>query len=313
LRDDPGSGRQFGEQRPTKVGIELVGRVERQARRHTVPALAQLAGRLDDGTILTSSISGTLQVVAQTPTGILSNAVSSVDIVFNTAINPLSLASLNVVLSTPTAVPVADITASVTGLDTLRVSFPPQSVPGSYSIQVGPQIQDLFGRTMPQAYVGGFTLALPVIQGTVTDTNGQPVPGVLLQPDSGLPAAMTDASGNYSLNFSSGSTFTVTPSLSGFVFVPGSRGYTNAIASVGGENYGMVPIPAPTLGSVLSDNGLTLNWHGLPRVTYQIYSSTNMVDWEAYGDPFVGSDVDVQVTAPMDGAPQKFFRVQAGN
>lgn len=72
----------------------------------------------------------------------------------------------------------------------------PSSVaPGDYQLETGPGISDLFAVPMSQVFTGAFTAYPPLLTGTATDTNGQPVAGVLLQPDSGLRPATTYASG----------------------------------------------------------------------------------------------------------------------
>ena len=120
---------------------------------------------------------------------------------------------------------------------------------------------------------------LPTIQGLVTDTNGLPVPGVVLQSDGGVPPAVTDAAGRYSLGFVPGSSFTVTPALGGFVFVPGSRAYTGLTAPFTNENFLVVTSIVPTLASSREGNNLLTSWLGIQGVTYQLYCSTNLTYW----------------------------------
>jgi hypothetical protein len=137
----------------------------------------------DDGTIFIASTPGALQVVGQTPAGIVSNVVSSVDFLFNSVVNPLTATNTDVVLVTPGGIlPQTDLVVSTLGLDGLRISFPPQTAVGGYTLRVGPQIEDLLGQAMSQVYTGAFTVVLPTISGRVTNTNGLPVAGVVLQP-----------------------------------------------------------------------------------------------------------------------------------
>jgi len=205
-----------------------------------------------------------------------------------------------------------DLTVSVIGLSTLPLSFPLQTTPGDYSVQVGPQILNLFGTAMSQTYTGSFTVVLPVIEGTVTDTNGQPVAGVTIQPSFGS-APSTDAAGHYTLGFIPGLSISVTPSLGSLVFLPGMRTYTNATESVTGEDYLAVTSLAPAVTGGGSGTNLWLSWHGLPGVTYQAWWSTNLADWLPYGDPLPGTNGTLDLVIPMDADPQKFFRIGAVN
>ena len=73
-----------------------------------------------------------------------------------------------------------------------------------------------------------------IVSGTIT-ASGSPLAGVTL---GGLPGnPVTDASGNYSALVAPGWSGTVTPSLAGYVFSPGSRTYTNVAASQTAQNY----------------------------------------------------------------------------
>jgi hypothetical protein len=56
-----------------------------------------------------------------------------------------------------------------------------------------------------------------------------------------------------------------------------------------------------------------MNWFGISGVTYQLYSSTNLVDWLPYGDAFPGTNGPVVLPVPTTGDPARFFRVQASN
>ena len=78
---------------------------------------------------------------------------------------------------------------------------------------------------MSQVYTGAFSIVWAVVQGAVTDTNGLPVPGVLLQPDGGVPATTTDTNGNYVLGVPPAGTVRSCPRKTGLMFVPSSRTY----------------------------------------------------------------------------------------
>src|SRR5205823_93981 len=92
--------------------------------------------------------------------------------------------------------------------------------------ELGPGIQDLFGQTLSQVYTGAFTISIPLITGTVRDTNGTPISGVTLQETAApLLSAATDANGFYSIGVDPGWAGAIVPSLQDFVFVPGTRAY----------------------------------------------------------------------------------------
>ena len=268
----------------------------------------------DDGTVLVGSDFTLPQVLSQTPVGLVSNAVSSVDLTFSTAVNPYSFDSTAILLNTPNGLADSNsITVSMLSPTLYRVYFPQQTALGAYTITVGPQIEDLYGQPMSQAYTGAFAISLPFIQGQVTDTNGLPVAGVVLQPDGGMSPAATDSHGNYMLGFVPGSSFTVTPSMAGLMFAPGSMSYPGVTTTVSNQNYLAVGSIGPAVGATLQAPNLALGWHGLLGVHYQVYSSTNLVDWLPYGDVIAGSNAAVQVLVPIDSDPLRFFRILAGN
>jgi hypothetical protein len=266
-----------------------------------------------DGSIFYSA-NLTLQVLSHTPIGIVSNGVSLVDLVFNEAPDPASFSGTDVSLTTPNGpLSLSAFTISTLNPSSYRVSFPLQTAVGDYIFTVGTNINDLYGQPMSQVYTGAFTVLLPVIQGAITGTNGQPVSGVLIQPDGGLSTTTTDTNGNYALGILPGWSGTVVPSGAGLMYVPGSRAYTNVITSVSNQNYLAVTTIAPDVSSGLQATNLMINWHGIPGVMYQLYSSTNLVDWLPYGDPLLGTNGPVVLPIPINGDPARFFRVQAGN
>jgi hypothetical protein len=266
-----------------------------------------------DGSIFYSA-NLTLQVLSHTPVGIVSNGVSSVDLVFNEAPDPASFSEADVSLTTPNGPLSPDALAvSTLSSSSYRVSFPLQTAVGDYTFTVGTNINDLYGQPMSQVYTGAFTISLPVIQGAITGTNGQPVPGVLIQPDGGLSTTTTDTNGNYTLGILPGWSGTVVPSGGGFVFAPGSRVYTNVTTSISNQNYVAVITIAPVVSAGLQATNLMMNWFGISGVIYQLYSSTNLVDWLPYGDAFPGTNGPVELLVPTVGDPIRFFRVQAGN
>ena len=266
-----------------------------------------------DGSVFYST-NLTLQVLSHTPAGMVSNGVSLVDLVFNEAPDPVSFSGTDVSLTTPNGpLSAGAFTVSMLNSSGYRVSFPLQTAVGDYIFTVGTNINDLYGQPMSQVYTGAFTVLLPVIQGAITGTNGQPVSGVLIQPDGGLSATTTDTNGNYALGILPGWSGTVVPSGGGLMYVPGSRAYTNVTTSVSNQNYLAIITIAPDVSSGLQATNLMMNWFGIPGVTYQLYSSTNLADWLPYGDPFLGTNGPVVLPVPINGDPMRFFRVQAGN
>jgi hypothetical protein len=138
-----------------------------------------------------------------------------------------------------------------------------------------------------------------------------PVSGVLLQPDGGVPSTISDANGNYVLGVPPSATINVVPSKSNLRFVPSSRSYANVTTSISNENYLAASTVAPALTTQVQTNMIILSWYGIRGVTYQPLYSTNLVDWLPYEGVLPGSNGPLQVLAPMDTDPIKFFRVGA--
>lgn len=265
------------------------------------------------GSVFTSTNYG-LQVMSSSPEGIVTNSVSSVILNFNIAPIPATVTAGAVSLTTPNGVlPAGQLAVAELTSTSYQVSFPAQTAVGNYTIQASSSISDLLGQPLSPAYAGTFTISLPVIQGTVSDGNGNPLPGVLLQPSGGLSYTTTDTNGNYSLGFVPGSSFTVTPSLGAFIFLPASMSYSNVTATVVNQNYIGVTSLAPTLAAAGTNSGLTLGWQGLPGVNYQVYASSNLINWLPWGAAIVGSNGPVQVTIATGGAAQQYFSVQASH
>jgi len=267
-----------------------------------------------EGTIFLSSVIGDFQVASQSPTGVVSNTVSFVDVSFNEAVDPASVSASAFTLVTPVGImPGASLNATVIGAATVRVGFPAQNVPGDYSLQVATTLTNILGQPLAQSFTGNFTIALPTISGTVADTNGAPVAGVLVQPDGGLTGAATDTNGFYSIGVPPGWNGTVTPSFNNLMFVPGSLAYTNVTDALTNQNFVIVPTIAPNLSSSLSGTNLSLGWSGLAGVTYQAWWSTNLVDWLPCGDAIPGTNGPQQIVLPVDASPSMFYRVGASD
>ena len=307
---DGGAGELYG------GGGGAGGRIALYAHANAFFGLATASGAGGDfpganGTIYSNNVPP-LQVLSNSPIGIVSNGVSSVTLYFNDAPNPNSFPATAISLTAPTGpLPFTSFSISMSSSTCYVVSFPLQTAVGNYVLTVGPNINDLYGQPMSQVYMGLFAISLPVIQGFITDTNSQPVAGVLLQPSAGS-SATTDTNGNYALGFVPGSSFTVTPSLGALLFLPGSMSYTNVSASISNQNYVAVSTLAAFLTAKGNPTNLLLNWQGLPGVNYQVYWSTDLFNWVPLGPAVIGTNGPAQVNiAQTVGGPAQFFSVQS--
>ena len=264
-----------------------------------------------DGSTYYATTPAPAQVVSCMPTGVLNAAVSSLDVSFNTVVNPASVSAASVSLTAPGGVPVNGLSVVALSPYSFRFYFPEQTALGNYAIKVGPQIPDLFGQPMSQVYTSAFSIVWSLVQGTVTDTNALPVAGVVLQPDGGIASTTTDTNGNYALSLPPGGTIIVTPSATNLVFVPSSRTYVNVTGTVSNENYLAVSTIIPAVAMQVQTNTCVLSWNGIAGVAYQPLYSTNLVDWLPYADALPGTNGPMQFVMPIDTAPQLFFRVGA--
>jgi hypothetical protein len=203
------------------------------------------------------------------------------------------------------------------GASSLRFDFPYQSSVGNYSFTAGPQIADLFGQTMSQVYTGAFSVLLPVVQGFVTDTNGNPVPGVVLQPSSGYSSSTTSSNGEYAIGFPPGASY-LTPIKPGLMFVPSRRYYNNIGGSISNENYLAVTTIAPNLAAELQGTNFVMHWTGISGVTYQLYFSTDLIYWQSSSALIPGSNGPMQLSISIFSNdpmyyPIGFYRLNARN
>lgn len=149
-----------------------------------------------------------------------------------------------------------------------------------------------------------------LISGNITDTNGVGMAGVILQP-SGLPAVLTDTNGFYSVIVPPIWSGSVTPA-GGDTFLPGSRNYVSLITNAPSQNFIVASPAAFNLSTVrLDGSNASLNWYGINGVTYQMYYSTDLVNWAPYGPAFIGSNAPVVVTPPSTNSTPMFFRLGA--
>ena len=266
-----------------------------------------------NGSIYSASTPPALQVVSTTPAGAVNSGVSSFDILFSAAVNPASVSAATVALTAPGGVAVSNLAVSTISAYLFRVSFLQQIAQGDYILTVGPQVLDLLGQPMSQVYTGAFSIVWSAVQGAVTDTNGLPVAGVVLQPDNGIPSTTTDTNGLYLLSVPPNMTIHVTPSAPGLMFVPSSRSYVNVTAAISNKNYLAVSTIAPAVAMQVQTNTCVLSWYGLSGVSYQPLYSTNLVDWLPYNSALPGTNGAMQLLLPMDTNPIMFFRVGASD
>jgi len=265
------------------------------------------------GTIYYSSAPLGFQISSQSPSGLVSNVVSSVDLTFNEAVASGSVSGATFTLTTPAGVlPANNLGVSLNGPSTVHLTFPAQNLLGSYTVQAATTITNIFGQPLAQNYTGSFSITLPMISGTVTTTNGVPVAGVLLQP-SGLIGATTDVNGNYAIGVPTGWSGTITPSFGTSAFIPGTLSYTNLPGAVSGQNFVMISTIAPSLTTSVGGGNLTLGWTGLTGVTYQAWVSTDLVNWSLYGSAIPGTNGLQQIVVPLDNSPAVFFRLTASD
>ena len=293
------------------------GRIALYSPTNTFTGLTTVLGgdgaeRGENGTIYISTNLPPFEIVSHQPAGTVTNWMNTVVLTFSSAFDPSSISASDIGINTPNGATSA-VELSALNSSTLRIiMFPVQTTVGDYTITIGPQIEDLFGRPMSQPYTGTFRILLPEIRGVVRDTNGQPVARVELRLMGGQPPTFTDGSGEYRLGVPSGWSGSVTPVFRNDVmFVPGSRVYTDVNASIGNDDYLMVSVP--TLGGQLDGTNFLLDWQGIPGVTYQPLWSTNLVDWFPYGRFLSGSNGVMKLLVPVDDDPMKFFRVRSEN
>jgi len=263
------------------------------------------------GTVSFGSALSGLQILSQSPTGSVTNTVSSVNLIFSDMLNPGSVSASDFTLVTPDGLlSQTSLIVTVASPYSVQLNFPTQNLVGTYTVRVGTAISDAFGASLAQPYSGTFTVSLPTISGTVTGTNGAGVAGVSMQASGGLIAATTDSNGNYSLGVPPGWTGVVTPALGSDTFLPSSMSYTNVTGSLTNQNYEMVQSIAPALTSSLSAGNCCLNWNGISGVSYQVLWSTNLVTWQPLGGPIAGTNGPMQTALPIGSNAAAFFKIQ---
>jgi hypothetical protein len=263
-----------------------------------------------NGTVFLSAVLPPSGVLAQSPTGVVSFAVSNVDLTFSSPIDLDSVSGANFRIFTPSGVlPQAQVTLSTPDPNTLQAGFPPQTQAGYYEIYLGPQVRDIYGVPLGTAYAGSFVVLPPILSGRVTDTNGSPVPYVTLGAGGNLLAGITDSNGLYSLPVPPSWSGTVTPVKGQARFLPAARSYTNVTANLANQDFLMATPPAPMLTVQAQGASLQLGWQGLSGATHQLLCSTNLVDWLPCGPALPGVNEPMRAAVPLGPEPGKFFRI----
>jgi hypothetical protein len=165
---------------------------------------------------------------------------------------------------------------------------------------------------MSAAYVGSFVILPPVISGRVADGHGAPVEFVTIRPSGGLASAVTDASGNYSLEVTPSWNGSLTPSKGSSVFLPASRIYGDVNGDLTNQNFVVITPALLTITQQRQGANLNLSWYGINGVAYQPLYSTDLVTWLPYQDPVIGTNGPLSLLVPLNQSPSIFFRFGAG-
>jgi hypothetical protein len=266
------------------------------------------------GTVYNTNSLLPFQVISSSPSDITTSLVSYVELTFNEVVNISGLSVSGFILNTPNG-PLSQTNLGIYTIgalpSTVRISFPAQNTPGDYSFQISSGITSIFDQPISQVHSGMFTLVLPTISGTVTNSAGQGVAGVLVQSYDTFGSVTTDANGNYSIGVPYGWNGTLTPALGTSAFVPSFLSFANVSGPITAQNFLMVTSIAPLLNSSVSGGNFNLSWLGISGASYQAFSSTNLTDWQPWGGPLPGTNGQMQLAAPLSGQPAQFFRIQA--
>jgi hypothetical protein len=151
-------------------------------------------------------------------------------------------------------------------------------------------------------------LSVPVlhIEGFVKTTSGLPVSGASLA--IGGWAVHTDQNGFYSTEVPL-EPFSVHPFASGFDLAPALRHYSYLSESLSNQDYVAMPI-TPGVSATVEGSALVMKWEAFAGMNFQIFSSSNMVDWMEYGSPFPATTGLMSRTFAMEDLPQMFFQLR---
>jgi hypothetical protein len=124
----------------------------------------------------------------------------------------------------------------------------------------------------------------------------------------------SDADGNYALKVTPGTyipPLTISPMKNGLVFVPSFRAYTNIATSISNQYYIAFTTVAPTVTSQLQPPNFSVSWFGLSGVSYQVYYSTDLLNWVLWNGVIAGTNGPAHVVVPAGNQKVGFFRVGA--
>jgi len=234
-----------------------------------------------------------------------------VDFTLTSALNPYTAGEADFSLMSPSG-PVSreSCFVAIAGSRTLRVAIPPQTLEGDYTVILGPLPRDLYGNMLSQVHTGRFSIVWPQVHGSITDTNSQALAGVVLQAGPGIGTAVTDASGDYALKVPVGTNVTVIPSKDGWVFLPNSISYTNLSSDLWAQDYRGFSSSLLMMHCEVQGTNLIASWFGVGGITYQMFSSTNLVDWIPWDGQIMGSNAPVSLLLPMAFDPAGFYRLR---
>jgi hypothetical protein len=147
----------------------------------------------------------------------------------------------------------------------------------------------------PQGYQDSPRTAF-VIEGTVTDTGGVPMEGIVVRREGeGAGHIRTDGDGDYSLpNNKRGYNYRVRPDVPGWTFEPDARHYPDIDSDHTGQDFAGTPIPRYDIGGrVLDEFGgpiqyvkVVVSWGEITRSVftdeYGFYRAETLVAWEDY-------------------------------
>lgn len=259
-----------------------------------------------DGTIQIGNVPAP-QVIGQIPSNVISYAVAAARLTFDSPLDITTVPGEEVLLDTPNgSLPPGSLEVVSRTLTTVVIKFPYQNTPGYYELNAGPQIQDIYGVPMVP-YVGNFILAASTISGHVTDTNGLPVQYVTITPDGGSLPVVTDSAGGYELEVPPSWSGSLTPSKAAALFIPQARNYNSQIMDATNQNFILVPPAALTLTQQQQGNSLKVSWLGVNHVWYELFASTDLVNWQPYRS-FGGANALITLSVPLSNAPVMFFR-----
>ena len=109
----------------------------------------------------------TPSVTGMSPDGSVNNSISQATITFSEPVDLNTLTSSAITLTGPNGAISVSMPQLVSGT-TYSVSFPEQTVQGTYTLTVAPSVANFAGTSLSQSYSGSFTVALPDLAVTGT-------------------------------------------------------------------------------------------------------------------------------------------------